>query len=264
MLRRITPSRLGWLVLPVLAACAAKPPAATEVQGACADAFGSQVCTLAHVQGDSVIDVQATIPIASIEGAPAEAPETWPPTAVASSGIPASVQVKTGLTELTMYWEAHGHPPGPYLTPHFDFHFYLVPPSELAAMDCTDTSKPSALPAGYSLPDVPLPPDMAKAMGAPDTLVGLCVPQMGMHALPTAELESGQLFTGDMLVGYYAGKPIFLEPMLTKTLLMQKKSFSYPIPSVPGMSGPHPTTFRADWDAQAQAYQFIFSGFTTT
>jgi hypothetical protein len=52
--------------------------------------------------------------------------------------------------------------------------------------------------------------------------------------------------------------------MLTKALPLQKESFSYPIPSVPGLRGRHPTAFRADWDAQTQAYHFVFSGFTTT
>jgi hypothetical protein len=45
---------------------------------------------------------------------------------------------------------------------------------------------------------------------------------------------------------------------------MKKASFTYPVPSIPGQTGAHPTSFRADWDAQAQAYHFVFSGFTTT
>ncbi len=259
---RITRSHVVVLGAALLGACAGKPQV-TEVKGACADVYGAQVCTLAHVQGDSVIDVQATIPLASIAGAPAEMPEAWPPVALARLATPASVQGKSGIHELTMYWEAHGHPPGPYLTPHFDFHFYLEPPPAIAAIDCKDLSKPASLPEGYTLPDIALPPEMAKVVGV-DTLVGLCVPQMGMHAVPTAELESDHLFTGDMIVGYFAGKPIFMEPMLTKELLMKKQSFSYPIPDVPGMTGRHPTSFRAEWDANAQAYHFVFSGFAGT
>jgi len=260
MSHRVTRIPTALLVAAALAACAGKPQV-TEVKGACADAFGAQVCTSATMQGDQVVDVRATIPLASIEGAPAEAPEAWPPVAVARLASPVSAQGQSGIHELTMYWEAHGHPPGPYLTPHFDFHFYLEPAETVAAIDCKDLSKPASLPAGYTLPDVDMPPEMAKVIGTP-TLVGLCVPQMGMHSVPTAELESGKTFTGDMIVGYYAGRPIFLEPMLTKALLMKKASFSYAIPSVPGMTGPHPTTFRADWDAKAQAYHFVWSGFS--
>lgn len=257
---RFARSHTALLAAAALVACAGKPQV-TEVKGACAEVFGAQVCTSATMQGDQVVDVRATIPLASIENAPNEMPEAWPPVAAARLASPASALGRSGIHELTMYWEAHGHPPGPYLTPHFDFHFYLESPAAVAAIDCKDLSKPAAMPAGYTLPDVDLPPEMAQVVGTP-TLVGLCVPQMGMHALPTAELESGKLFTGDMLVGYYAGRPIFLEPMLTKALLMKKASFSYPIPTVPGLTGPHPTAFRADWDAKAQAYHFVWSGFS--
>ena len=66
----------------------------------------------------------------------------WPPKAVASLDMPDAARQQSGLTELTVYWEAGGHPPGAFMTPHFDFHFYTVAPAELAAMDCKDVSKP--------------------------------------------------------------------------------------------------------------------------
>ncbi len=246
-----------------LSACAAETPV-TEVTGECADAYQGQVCTYASVQGTTVIDIGATVPIASIENAPAdEVMESWPPVAVARLNLPESVREQTGLTELTMFWEAAGHPPGPYLTPHFDFHFYTIPPAEVEAIDCADLSKPAALPSTYSLIDIALPPEMAQMTGEA-TLVGLCVPKMGMHALLSSELESDKVFRGSLVLGYYAGKPIFVEPMLTKEMLMEKKSFELPIPEIPGLSGPHPTRFRAEWDAQQQAYHFLFSGFSAT
>ena len=34
------------------------------------------------------------------------------------------------------------------MTPHFDFHFYLISREEIAAIDCKSESKPAALPAG--------------------------------------------------------------------------------------------------------------------
>lgn len=36
-------------------------------------------------------------------------------------------------------------------------------------------------------------------------LIGLCVPQMGMHALPQQQLESGEHFEKAMVIGYYEG-----------------------------------------------------------
>jgi hypothetical protein len=165
-----------------------------------------------------------------------------------------------GLAQLTMFWESGGHPPGAFMTPHFDFHFYSIASSELAAIDCKDESKPAALPAAFGLPDIPLPPHMAEMMGVP-TLVGLCVPTMGMHAILASEIERKDAFDGTMVIGYYKGRPIFIEPMVAKATLMKRASFDLPIPEVPGLSGPHPTRFHAEYDAAKQSYQFTFSGF---
>lgn len=164
------------------------------------------------------------------------------------------------FTQLTMFWEPGGHPPGAFMTPHFDFHFYTVAASERAAMDCSDVSKPASLPAGYGLPDIPLPPDMAKMTGV-SALVGICVPHMGMHALLTTEIERKDAFNGSMVIGYYKGKPVFIEPMVSKAMLMEKKSFDLPIPEIPGLAGTQPTRFHAEYDTTHQAYRFTFSGF---
>ena len=248
----------------VLSSCGKREVPIVEVKGECGDLFKAQVCTWARTQGTALVEVGATVPIASIENAPAAGgPMSWPPATDANLKLPESVLPQSGLTNLTVYWEATGHPPGAYLTPHFDFHFYTVPTADRMAIDCKDLVKPSALPAGYGLPDVPLPPDMAKMLGV-DTLVGLCVPQMGMHSAPAAELASTGVFRGTMVVGYYHGKPIFVEPMLSRAMLMEKKSFDLPIAPIPGMTGAYPRTFHADYDAQQQQYRFVFSGFAAT
>jgi hypothetical protein len=184
----------------------------------------------------------------------------WPPVPAAVLQLPESAQQQSGLTHFTMFWEAHGHPPTPYLTPHFDFHFYTIPPAERTAIDCADTAKPAALAAGYALPDEPLPPDMAKAIGVP-VLVGICVPQMGMHSLLASELESTTPFRGSMVIGYYHAKPIFIEPMISRAMLQEKQSFDLPIPTIPGLTGNRPAAFRAEYDAQQGVYRFEFSGF---
>jgi hypothetical protein len=176
--------------------------------------------------------------------------------------LPEAARQKSGLTHFTMYWEAGGHPPGAYLTPHFDFHFYAITPAERSAIDCADLSKPAALPTAYAMPDVQLPPDMAQMTGVP-ALVGLCVPQMGMHAIPASELDSKEPFRATMVVGYARGKPIFVEPMVAKTMLLEKKSFDLAIPQIPGLTAAHPTKFHAEYDATKQEYRMIFSAFAT-
>jgi hypothetical protein len=247
----------------VLCSCAAETPV-VDLKGECGGAFGSDVCAFARVQGENVVEVGTTFSLATIEGAPAQMdmPMQMPPTPVVALALPEATVAKAGFTEFTFFWENEGHPPAPFMTPHFDFHFYLIPQAERMAIDCRDVAKPAELPAGYALPDEKLPPDLAKMLGT-DVLVGVCVPQMGMHALPAADLEGTTPFRGNMVIGYYKTKPIFIEPMISRAMLLEKKSFELPIPAVPGLTGPHPTTFRADYDEQAQTYRFVFTNFTT-
>jgi hypothetical protein len=239
-------------------ACTNERPV-TELAGSCGDVYKSQVCTWATMKGATVVTVGVTVPIASIENAPSAASMDWPPKADAVLDVPEAARKESGLNHFTLYWEATGHAPGPYLTPHFDFHFYTIGSTERMSIDCKDVTKPTALPTGYELPDVPLPPEMAKMIGVP-ALIGLCVPQMGMHSMLGTELASTGTFRGDMVIGYAKGKPVFIEPMISKGMLLEKKSFDLAIPSVPGI-GAHPTKFHADWDASKQSYRFVLSEF---
>jgi hypothetical protein len=252
-------ARYRLTVLAALWACASAVPV-VDVQGECADAYQSQLCTWARMQGKTVVAVGLTVPTAFIENAPNDQPMVWPPVITATLRMPQLAHQQTGLIELTVLWEPHGHPPGPYLTSHFDFHFYAIPRAQRAAIDCTDETKPSVMAAGYSMPDVTLPPALAE-MARDTILTGLCVRQMGMHSLLTAELESRVPFRGTMVLGYYRGLPIFIEPMLTRDLLLEKRSFDLTIPGIPGMGGVYPRAFRAEYHAGRQLYEFVFSDF---
>lgn len=254
----VRPIYLGAALL-VFSACATGAPL-VEVAGECADAFSGQVCTFATTQGDSLIAVGADVAIASIEQSPADHEMAWPPAPTTALGMPAASHTTAGLTEFTFFWEPMGHPPAPYLTPHFDFHFYLIPAADRLAIDCSDRTHPSTMAVGYATRDEALPPEVAAMIGV-DTLFGICVPQMGMHTLPAAELASTAPFRGTMVIGYYHGKPIFIEPMISKAMLMEKKSFDLPIPEIPGVSGRYPRTFKATWNEAGQSYRFAFSGF---
>lgn len=242
-------------ILSVLALGAAMSCGGSEiVQGECAPLHGAEVCVWEETRGEAVISFGATIPIAAIENAPADAEMVWPPVAGLRVPLPGHLSEATGMRSMTVYWEPHGHPPGPYLTPHFDFHFNNVTAAARAAIDCSDLTKPAQLPAGYTLPDVDIP-----GLG---NLVGLCVPQMGMHAVLESELTATTPFRATMIVGYYAGKPVFIEPMVTREMLLERKSFTLDVPTIPGLpaSVRYPTSFRADFDEKAQAYRFVFEG----
>lgn len=233
----------------------APPPSIAVVDGPCGDVYGASVCTWAEVEGDQVVRVGATIPLAAIQNAPDDAEMVWPPELAALVHLPDVARDQMGIHHVKIYWEAHGHPPGPYLTPHFDFHFFTITAEETNAIDCSDLSKPTELPEGYASPDVDIP-----GIGI---LIGLCVPGMGMHALLEEEMESEVLFEGTLVVGYYADAPIFFEPMITRDLLLQRQTFSLDFPTIVGAGSGVvlPTKFDAVYDAEASAYRFVFSGF---
>ena len=250
-----------FVALAVLAGACTKELPVVDLKGDCADVNKGQVCTWAKTHGDTVLEVGVDVSLVSLENASADAPFVWPPVAAATLKLPEPVMRLTALQQFTMYWEAGGHPPGPYMTPHFDFHFNSVSAGDIAAIDCADLSKPTALPAAYALPDIPLPPPMAKMMGAP-VLIGLCVPKMGMHSLLASEMESKTTFRGSMVVGFYHAKPIFVEPMLTRAMLLEKKSFDLAVPAVPGATGAYPHAFKATYEEAKQLYHFAFSNFS--
>lgn len=241
-------------ILPTLAGCAGLSSQPRMVAGQCADMFGAEACTWALVDGQEVVEVGVTIPVAAIEHAPVDAEMAWPPVEVADLMLPEEAVAARGLHHLKIYWEAHGHPPGPYLYPHFDFHFYNISPAQTNAIDCASLTKPSQLPSDYVLPDIEIPP-----IGM---LIGLCVPKMGMHSLPESEYTGTEPFTGTMVVGYYDSSTIFVEPMITGELLMRRQSFSLVMPVVEEPAGvSYPTWVRADYDAVTDAYRLVLGGF---
>jgi len=226
-----------------------------RVSGDCSMVYGGNLCTWGEVSSGEVVAFGATIPMDIIVNAPDDQEMVWPPAIGASLRLPEAVSGATGFHLLTFFWEAHGHPPGPYLTPHFDFHFYSMTPEAVQAMDCSDLTKPEVLPAGYALPDVTIP-----EVGE---LPGLCVPTMGMHSLLASELESEEIFEKTMVLGYYAGRSIFVEPMITRATLMAEQSFTLDWPEATNRpaGSRYPTQFRAEYDSDARAYEFVFSGF---
>lgn len=220
----------------------------------CQPVFGAQVCTWSRTSGSKVVAFGATIPMAAIENSPVDAPMTWPPTMAAAVPMPADAKAAAGVNHMTIFWEAHGHPPAPFLTPHFDFHFYVIDSADRMAITCADSTKPATLPQGYTLPDMDLP-----EIGH---LPGVCVPQMGMHALVTTALADTAIFSGTMVMGFYQGRPIFFEPMIARAKLLERRSFTLPMAAPAGLgAGVHyPTKFEAEYDPAMPGYRFVFSG----
>lgn len=244
-------SALGVLTILAFAAGAGaqveKPATAT-----CAPLFGSSVCTSYQMRDGKISQVTVRVPVAVVENAPANPPMVMPPHPDLEIPFAPAVRQQTGFTFASIWWEAHGHPPAAFMVPHFDLHFYFAPEKKIETIDCKDTVKPSMVPAGYVLPDLTVP-----HMG---TMVGACVPQMGMHAVPVADATLKTGWKASMLVGYYGGQAKFFEPMVSNALMLQKHSFTLPVPQdiqpVAGIK--YPKTFRAVYRPNIKAYDFTF------
>lgn len=221
----------------------------------CTPVEGTEVCTWVTIESRGVVELGATIPLSVVEGVPLDAPMVWPPAPLARVALPEPAKRALGVDHMAINWEAHGHPPATFMTGHFDFHFNNLTPTQIDAIDCEDAAKPARLPAGYTLPDMEIP-----GLG---TLVGLCVPRMGMHAMPDADASRTETFDASMLIGYYAGVPTFFEPMVSRETLLGRRDFALDVPEVDGLpSGVrYPTAFRADYDEDASAYRLVFTGF---
>ncbi len=243
------------LTLGALTAAVEKSPRSTSES--CAPVLGSEVCTWVVMEGDAVVELGATIPMTLVDAVPADAEMTWPPQSLAAIALPTEARSALGIDYMGINWEAHGHPPASFMAQHFDFHFYSLSPEEVRAIDCSDESKPSRLPGGYALPDIDVP-----GMGV---LVGLCVPQMGMHAMPEPDVSATNPFEASMMVGYYRGEPMFFEPMVSRALLLKRSDFTLPMPAVEGLPAgvTYPTEFHAEYEAASAQYRLVFSGFDT-
>lgn len=243
------------VVLAVGAVAAFRPGSSESTSQKCTVVLDSEVCAWVTMQGDRAVEMGATIPVGLIESVDLDAEMTWPPRELAAIELPAEARAALGIDHLAINWEAHGHPPATFMSPHFDFHFYNITREAVGAIDCADVSKPAAAPTGYSLPDIDIP-----GMG---TLIGLCVPLMGMHAMPVAEVSATDGFEASMIVGYYGRKPIFFEPMVSRALLLERSDFQLSVPAVAGLPDGvrYPRELRAEYDRKNDQYRLVATGF---
>ena len=209
---------------------------------------GQNVSTWAKVDSsNSVVEAGVTIPYEIIERPPSELGK-GPAGSIVVSPFPEIVRKSTFLNHFELNWEMHGHEPKVFMVPHFDFHFYGVPTQEVFKVAAQDPLQPEVrqVPAGYIYP------------GREFT-----VPQMGVHAVRPSDLE--RPFSDVLIFGFYGGKMTFIEPMVTRDRMLEKKHITYdiPVPGYLGKSTRYPTKVDIRYDSKAKAYQIIFSGFRT-
>lgn len=149
------------------------------------------------------------------------------------------VGVVTPFDHVGLGWNPHGHEPDViYGLPHFDFHFYEVSASAVAAIPPyeVDSTKFKNWPAPQYLP-------------ANYVNFGGGVPQMGCHWLDVTSPElNGQTFTQTFIYGSYDGQVTFYEPMITEAFILNNPSFerSIPQPEKVQKTGYYPTKLRVE------------------
>ena len=201
------------------------------------------VTTFARVDDQgTILGVGAIIPVKSVESVPNDDPAFQGNVGLE---MPASVRDKTFIQLLRINWLSGGHGPAPYGAPHFDMHFYRGTMDEVSAISCADATFPADI--------------LASGIETPST----CVSGMGYHAWPSADLVSG-VFTASIILGYAAEKMVFIEPMVTREVLLSRKTFELDIArpaSAGGARTLYPAHLTATYDATTDAYSLEFNAF---
>ena len=140
-------------------------------------------------------------------------------------------------------WHPKGHiPTGVYNVPHFDFHFYLIDQqyrnniTDIKLMEKNVSSE--YIPSGY----VPTPGGEKK---------------MGAHWIdPTSPEFNNKTFTKTFIHGFYDGKMIFLEPMITLAYLDMKLNTTDQIklPKEYHDAGYYPIKYSIKYDDKTNEY----------
>ena len=222
----------------------------TGESGVVHEGHSAQTYALLNASG-TVQEVGVTVPYEAIETPPEgdghEMHSTGPAGSFVSLDWPAEVKSQTFFDHYEMHWNPHGHEPEAWMVPHFDIHGYGIPEESVYAIGGTDTAEPAAdrLPTGYVYPGVQA-----------------VVPEMGVHAVVPGP-SAGPPKT--MVLGYWGGNMIFVEPMVTQAELMKKQSFEMGIlaPAKLGRATKYPTRFRAIWEPDMNRYRFVYDQFVS-
>jgi len=218
----------------------------SRVEGKSDTLFDAKTDSYAMVEDDTgvVVAVGVDIPLAAFTSAPASAP--FQDDLVLE--MPQVAKEQTILNHVRVNWLSGGHSPDPYDSPHFDMHFHRGTLAQVDDIDCkADTRLPGAtlLPTGYGKPE-------------------LCVNMMGQHSWPQA--DKGTTWKGSIIMGYFATKVAFIEPMIPKSTMTAKQTFELEIAkpeTAAGATTLYPRRMTAKYDETTSSYAFEFDKFET-
>lgn len=191
----------------------------------------------------------------AMEGLPEEVPGGIP-SQVFTFEFPVEAD-QTVFQYMTLDWNPHGHEPDDiFTTPHFDFHFYMMSQTEVAAINPADAdfgTKAANLPADQYIPEGYITPSPVEA-----------VPMMGVHWLEATGIPAPGTFTEVFIYGSWDGNITFMEPMVTLAHLKSKTALNEDIklPQAYQKNGYYPTTYTITFDESTKEYVIALGGMT--
>jgi hypothetical protein len=226
--RLLTPFVLSALAL--LVACGSdtgpKPP--HELDGTAVTVGNGTAMAYVMTSSGAATSIGVALSDAALQGLPSTDTE-W------SLPLPSGVSVPP-FDHVTLNWNAQGHPPMPYMLPHFDFHFYIITPAQQAAIaPGADT---------VTVPAQVVPTNYMSGIES--------VPDMGVHWVDTLSAEfTGHTFDHTFIYGFTKGTMAFVEPMVTQTYLGSSPDVMSPVKQPESFQKPgrYPTWYSVKADA---------------
>lgn len=164
----------------------------------------------------------------------------------------------TSYKTLTIDWNKMGHEPkGVYTFPHFDFHFYMIPKEQIMSIaggldeGAYALASKNILPANYSFGPAPM-----------------AVPHMGIHWVDITSPEYTPAgFTKTFVYGSHQDKVTFMEPMITRSYLLQLQSDESVKTGIPSLRkfetpGYYPASYTIAYQADQNTYTIALTELT--
>lgn len=224
----LTPMALGALIL--LAACGSDtgPTPPHELDGIPIQVGNGTAMAYVMTSNGTATSIGVALSNSALQGLPTSDAEWTLP-------MPLGVSVPP-FDHVMINWNAQGHPPMPYMLPHFDFHFYMITPAVQATI--TPGADTVTVPAQY------VPQDYMSGIES--------VPNMGVHWVDTLSAEfTGHTFDHTFIYGFTKGTMAFVEPMVTQTFLASSPDVTSPVkqPDAFQKPGRYPTWYSVKADA---------------
>jgi hypothetical protein len=218
----------------------------TKIEGAKEQIFGQNANSwevLEHGETGRVTGLSLPLKAIEVTGTIIEGPISF--------DMPSDIKKSTFIDHVDVQYERKGLASN-FTKPVFVFRIYGISKSEQSSIDCTDNAKinPDLVPDGYT---------------DPSDSNGVCEKEIGRRSVAKSETENPDHPTPFARVnyGYYKGKIIFIEVVITVEELLQRNNFTINIPSpkIIGSDAQIPSTFTGIYQSESDSYDLSIWAF---